>query len=98
VAALVVTAGIVGVRIYLSHQWYVGDSDGKVAIYNGIPAKVLGFELSHVEEATSLSAPRAERLQPWHDLGDGITAGSLEEARSIVDQIEQDLGQSAGAT
>ncbi len=98
VAALVVAAGIVGVRIYLSHQWYVGDSDGKVAIYNGIPAKVLGFELSHVEEATPLSAPRAEQLQPWHDLGDGITAGSFEEARSIVDQIERDLGQSAGAS
>ncbi|TMK98770.1 MAG: serine/threonine-protein phosphatase [Actinobacteria bacterium] len=98
VAALVVIAGIVGVRIYLSRQWYVGDSDGKVAIYNGIPAKVLGFELSHVEETTGLPATRAEQLQPWHDLGDGITAGSLEEARSIVDQIERDLGQSAGAS
>jgi len=98
VAALVVIAGIVGVRIYLSRQWYVGDSDGKVAIYNGIPAKVLGFELSHVEETTGLPATRAEQLQPWHDLGDGITAGSLEEARSIVDQIERDLGQSSGAS
>ena len=98
VAALVVIAGIVGVRIYLSRQWYVGDSDGKVAIYNGIPAKVLGFELSHVEETTGLSATGAEQLQPWHDLGDGITAGSLEEARSIVDQIERDLGQSSGAS
>ena len=98
VVALVVIAGIVGVRIYLSQQWYVGDADGKVAIYNGIPAKVLGFELSHVDETTGLSATRAERLQPWHDLGDGITAGSLEEARSIVDQIERDLGQSAGAS
>ncbi len=98
VAALVVIAGIVGVRIYLSHQWYVGDSDGKVAIYNGIPAKVLGFELSHVEETTGLSATQAERLQPWHDLGDGITSGSLQEARSIVDQIERDLGQTAGAS
>ena len=51
-----------------------------------------------MEETTGLPATRAEQLQPWHDLGDGITAGSLQEARSIVDQIERDLGQSSGAS
>jgi hypothetical protein len=62
-----------------------------VAIYNGIPSKVLAFDLSHVEETTALSSAAAERLAPWRGLHDGITAESLSAARSIVEQIRQDL-------
>jgi protein phosphatase len=86
-----VTAAVIGSRVYVDHQWYVGDAGGRVAIYNGIPTKVLAFDLSHVEETTPLSAAAAERLAPWRGLHDGITAESLSDARSIVEQIRQDL-------
>jgi protein phosphatase len=92
VVALVVVA-IVGVRTYVDHQWYVGEAGGHVAIYNGIPTKILGFALSHVRESTNLSSSDAERLAPWRKLHDGITANSLADARSIVRQITQDLQQ-----
>jgi hypothetical protein len=91
VVVAVLTAAVAGVRIYIQHQWYVGDAGGRVAIYNGIPTKVLAFDLSRVEESTALSSAAAERLAPWRGLHDGITAESLSAARGIVEQIRQDL-------
>jgi PPM family protein phosphatase len=91
VAVAIIVAGLFGTRFYLDRQWYVGDDGGRVAIYNGIPATVLGFKLSHVQETTELSAVGAERLAYWRDLQDGITAGSFEQAQSIVERIRQDL-------
>jgi protein phosphatase len=92
VAVVVVVAALIGVRIYVSQQWYVGESAGRVAIYNGIPTEVFGFNLSHVEETTTLSAAEVQQIPFWSDLENGITAGSLEEAQRIVTQIEEDLG------
>jgi protein phosphatase len=87
--------GLIGTRLYVDRQWYVGESDGRVAIYNGIPTKVLALHLSRVTETTELSASRAEQLQPWQDLRDGITAKSLQDAQSIVTQIRADLASSS---
>jgi len=91
VGAAVVTAAVIGTKVYLDRQWYVGVDSGTVAIYNGIPSSVLGFRLSHVAEATELSASLAERLQPYADLAQGITADSRKDAEDIVLQIRQDL-------
>jgi PPM family protein phosphatase len=90
VVALLVAA-LFGTRLYVDRQWYVGDAGGRVAIYNGIPTEILGFDLSHVRVTTELSTAEAQRLQPWSELPEGITAGSLEEAQRIVDQIRDDL-------
>ena len=88
---ILIAGALIGARAYIGHQWYVGDSDGKVAIYNGIPTRILGIELSHVREPTELDARQAEGLQPWAGLKDGITAESLSDARKIVEQIRRDL-------
>jgi len=93
---LVLVAVVVGVRAYLNHQWYVGEADGRVVVYQGIPSRVLGFDLSHVSRSTDLPAEQAKRLDPWRDLANGITASNLAEAESIVNQIRQDLATSAG--
>jgi protein phosphatase len=87
----IIVAALIGTRFYLDRQWYVGDDDGRVAIYNGIPVTVLGFKLSHIQESTELSTPDAQRLAYWRGLKDGITTGSFEQAQSIVDRIRQDL-------
>ncbi|HEX9235688.1 MAG TPA: SpoIIE family protein phosphatase, partial [Actinomycetota bacterium] len=91
VLLVVVIAGLIGADVYVSHQWYVGEEAGRVAIYNGIPTKVLWVELSHVEETTELSAARVEQVAYWRSLPDGITADNLQEARGIVDQMRQDV-------
>ena len=96
VIVAVLAVAFIGSRIYLSHQWYVGESGGRVAIYHGIPATVFGYHLSHVAVETDLPAAQAEQLQPWRELEAGVTAESLDEARSIVAQIQQDVTRSGG--
>ena len=95
VAAAVAVAGLVGARIYIDRQWYVGDADGKVAVYNGIPATVLGFKLAHVQETTDIDSAQAKRLQFWRNLEDGVTADSFEQAQVIVARIRQDVQEAS---
>ena len=91
IVALVVVA-FVGLRLYLDSQWYVGVSDGHVAIFQGISMEVAGFELHHVVVQTTISAEKAESLAVWQDrLGEGITAEDREGANAIVEQIRQDV-------
>jgi len=89
VAVLVV--GLVGLRLYLDAQWYVGVSNGHVAIYRGIPTEVAGFELHHVVVETTISAGTAESLAFYQGLGDGITAENRERASAIVERIRRDV-------
>ena len=91
---LALVLALIGTRLYIDRQWYVGESEGRVAIFNGIPTKILGIHLAHVAETTELSASRAEQLQPWQDLRDGITANNLHDAEGIVTQIRADLASS----
>jgi hypothetical protein len=96
VAVIAVVVLLFGARVYVNRQWYVGVTNGRVAIYHGIPAEPLGINLSHVYRLTGISAARAQHLQPYHDLDEGITANSLQDCQSIVRQIQQDLGGAAG--
>jgi serine/threonine protein phosphatase PrpC len=89
----VAVVALVGLRLYLDSQWYVGVSDGHVAIFRGIPTKVAGFELHHVVVETTISAEKAESLAVYQDLGDGITAEDQDGAGAIIEQIRQDVEQ-----
>jgi len=89
----VVVVALVGLRLYLDSQWYVGVSDGHVAIFRGIPTEVAGFDLHHVVVETTISAEKAESLALYPDLGDGITAEDRERASAIVEQIRLDVEQ-----
>jgi protein phosphatase len=92
VAVALVVVAIVGLRVYLDSQWYVGVSNGRVAIFRGIPTEVAGFELHHVVIETTVDAAGAEAAaQPWEQLPDGITADGLSDADQIVAQIRRDV-------
>jgi serine/threonine protein phosphatase PrpC len=93
ITVAVAVVALVGLRLYLDSQWYVGVSDGHVAIFRGIPTKVAGFELHHVVVETTISAEKAESLAVYQDLGDGITAEDQDGAGAIIEQIRQDVEQ-----
>jgi protein phosphatase len=96
---LVVVLGVAwfGLNWYLDRQWYVGVSDGSVAIYNGIPTEVLGYELHDVDQVyEELPADDVIALGPWQGLTEGINADSREEAVQIVEQIRADLEEGGG--
>jgi hypothetical protein len=82
---------LVGLRVYLDTQWYVGVSGGHVAVFRGVPAEVGGFSLHSVVTETEISASDAESLALYRDLGDGITAEGRGGAEAIVAQIREDV-------
>ncbi len=90
--ALLVLA-LVGTRLYLDTQWYVGVSEGRVAVFRGIPAEVAGFELHRVVLETEIPAAEARRLALYRDLDEGITAADRAHAEAIVAQIRADLAR-----
>ncbi len=90
--AVVLVAGLIGLRKYLDSQWYVGVANGHVAIYEGIPAEFVRFQLHHVVVETTISAAEAEQLAVYRThLVDGITAQSRADADQIVAQIRADV-------
>jgi len=88
----------VGFRVYLDTQWYVGVSDDRVAIYQGVPATVAGFDLYRVVVQTDIPAATATSLAVYRDLPDGITAADRADADAIVEQIRSDVVQASRAT
>jgi protein phosphatase len=88
----VVVVSLLGARLYLDSQWYVGVDNGKVAVYRGIPKQLLGIDLSHVVTDTAVRADRAESLRFYRGrLEEGISAESEEDAQRIVGQIQKDV-------
>jgi protein phosphatase len=87
----VVIVFLVGTRVFVDSQWYVGVANGHVAIYRGIPASVVGFDLHHVVVETTIPAATAESLALYRDLADGITADDREDADATVQRIRDDI-------
>ena len=94
VVVLLTAAALLG-RWYVDRQWYVGVADDRVAIYQGIPATLLGYHLSSVDELTDLPASPAEGLPVWAGLAEGITVASRAEAEALVADLRADLGTPA---
>ena len=88
IVIVVVGAGLAAFRAYLDDQWYVGEANGHVAIYQGIPVSVLGYDLSRVNtEYNDISADAAKQLPEYTSLDEGINANSYDDAVGIVDNI-----------
>ena len=88
---VVLVAAFFVFRAYVDRQWYVGEVDGKVAVYQGIPARPVGISLSRVDTTTEIPAADAEALELYRDLPQGINAKSRDDAFAIVEQIRTDI-------
>ncbi len=98
VAAIAVLALVAVGRSYLDRQWYVGESNGSVAIFRGIPAELGGLRFSRVQVETDIPSEEAAALPLYATLADGITANDREEAQQIVDQIRRDVDAARAAS
>ena len=100
---LLVTAVLLGLAwIVLAAGWswsqqqfYVGDRDGKVAIFRGIDADLPGFSLSHAYEETDVELERLSDIDA-EAVRDNIEADDLEDARLIVDNYAARQDVAAG--
>ena len=93
VTLAIVALAMVGLRLYLDTQWFVGVSNGRVAIFRGVPTEVGGFELHSVVVETSIPAEEAQALALYRDLPDGITADDRMGAETIVESIRDDVAR-----
>jgi serine/threonine protein phosphatase PrpC len=92
VVLAVAVLGFVGVRLYLDSQWFVGVSNGRVAIFRGVPADVGGLDMNSVVVETSIPAGDAEELAVYRDqLPEGITVDDRDSAEDVVEQIRTDI-------
>ena len=94
---VVIGAGLWLVKaMWVDNQYYVGEADGNVAVFRGIPAAPLGIELSTpIQEYADLPAADVARFPEYRGLSDGITAASEEDARAIVEEMRAALAPQA---
>lgn len=99
----IIAAGIFAVNWWVQNSAYLGEVDGKVAVYKGIPGEVLGMGFSELDEITDVNLSDlqpgiANRIQ-----SNAITCDSLEDAHNLIEeyktqinnQQDQPLDQSA---
>lgn len=78
----------------LSRAYFVGVDNGEIAIFQGIPQRVLGVDLHWSVEETDLSVSEL----PDHTqrrLREGVTATSLADAREVVARYERTITDEA---
>jgi serine/threonine protein phosphatase PrpC len=88
--AIVVAGGFIAVRYFvMDRSYFVGVNDaGLVTIYRGIPQDIAGVDLKEEEEITTLALTEIPEFLR-NDVEEGITAESLDDAHSRVDDLER---------
>jgi protein phosphatase len=91
-SVVVILAAVAG-AVFAAYQWtqtryFVGNNNGVVAIYQGVPEQVGPFELSTLHQNTTIAV---EDLFPYEQerITDAIPVSSLDEAREIVERLRR---------
>lgn len=91
VAAVLTLVAWTGLR-YVERSYYVGESDGTVAVYNGIPHALGPIRLSHVVENTDIQTSElSDHTRSL--LRNAITAKDLDDAHQIVTRLKTQADQ-----
>ena len=92
VIAIAIVLGVVIGYQWTQSRYYVGESDGTVAIYRGVQQGVGPIPLSSVHEVTNV---RLDDLGAFYQgqVERTINAGSLREAEDIVDRLRTDADE-----
>ena len=99
VMVLLVVAGLAWIGIAAAWSWsqdqyYVGQVDGQVQIFRGVDLSLPGVDLSEPYESTNVTL---DRLPGYVADGvrDGVAADDLEDARSIVESLAEQMSPSS---
>lgn len=97
ITAAVLLAMVVGAG--LTYRWtqtkyYIGDDNGRVSIFQGVPTSLFGFQLSHAVSSTDMKTDNLP--ESWQEqLVQGISFDSYDEAKSHTDVIKKQLDKQA---
>ena len=92
---LVLVGGIGGSLAYLNHTAFLGEQDGNVAVYRGMPGAVMCISLSTFDHDTGLAVEELDNIPAnvSERLKDGIRVDSVADADALVEtwkkQIEE---------
>ena len=79
-----------GAYVWSQTKYYVGETDGVVAIYQGVPTNLFGLKLSHEVRRTSIRTTTLP--DTWREeLSQGIIRDSLSEAEDHVQVIRREI-------
>ncbi|MEZ5117398.1 MAG: protein phosphatase 2C domain-containing protein [Candidatus Nanopelagicales bacterium] len=92
-AVVLGTVGVLAALVWAATSWlwaqyYVGDHDGRIAIYNGVPGTLIAVPLQRVEEE-SLTLVSALPTFDQELVMRGITASDFDDAVRIKDELER---------
>lgn len=90
---------IIGGQQYVSNSAYLGEHDGKVVIYQGIPDEFMGMKLSSEAEVTNIAMADLERVQPGvaARIKNDMRVDSVDDARRLVQGYQQEINASTQA-
>ncbi len=95
---LIVLALLFAARWWLDRQWYVGPAERSVAIFQGIPLTILGYDLGQpVEVHEELPASEIRELEPYPTFDEGIAVEDHEHGTQLIVQMEEDLREARRA-
>jgi serine/threonine protein phosphatase PrpC len=89
---LIAMVVLFGIRWWADRQWYVGPSGESVAIFQGIPLTILGFDLGHpVEVHEEVRADQVRALETYTYFDDGIPVEDRAEGQEMIASMAQDV-------
>lgn len=88
IVLVVLGAGAFAARWALSNSWYVGENDGMVTVFRGVPGSFAGIRFGTVERVTDI---RTDSLPAVYQrrLEEGMTASDRDQAEGIVRDIRE---------
>ena len=91
-SVLIVLAGLVGAALSV-YQWtqtrfFVGESNGMVAIYKGVPESVGPFALSTLYQETDISLDSLQQYERER-IAESLPVETLQDAEDIIDRLRE---------
>lgn len=79
---------------------YLGEQDGKVAIYRGVPGDFLGMSFSNLEEVTDVQLDSLQAVMPGpasRIREGGVACDSLDAAKDLVSDYKREISKKGGS-
>jgi serine/threonine protein phosphatase PrpC len=91
-AILIALVVLFGIRWWADRQWYVGPSGQSVAVFQGIPLTILGYDLGHaVEVHEDVRADQVRDLGTYEGFDDGIPVENRADGVELIASMARDL-------
>ncbi len=99
IALMVIIIGIsaAGFGFWVNNSAYLGEQDGNLVIYRGVPGEFLGMQFSSLEEVTDVSLSQLQPGTAQRIVAGDIRCDSVEAAQDLVREYKNDIARRGGS-